>query len=251
MFKFIIGGILGMALGMSMGAAKADEVADFQREAINPVVQLERNCSGSVVNTSDKAITYILTANHCLEEGLKVKSGHINIDVKEENSSKINHTNTYVYDIVTRSIPNDLAVLKLRDKNLNLDGVTIGTEDPQVGEDVWTVGFPMGFGKLITGGKFAGYDNLDLDTYRFDDTGNGLEVYRASPAIVGGNSGGAFFVKRDGHYQQVGVTFAGFPTYFVYGLYHTQKQINEILKNAMNIESKTDTPKIEQAKKND
>lgn len=246
MSKFFVGLAVGLlaAWGFAVSQAHADDLSVFQKQAINPVVQLERNCSGVVFNTSDVSATWIVTANHCVDGE---QSGHINIDTKDR--AKLIDTQTYVFDVKARSISTDLAVLKLRKSGLMLEGATIAQEDPQEGEKVWTVGYPLGLTRTVTEGFFGGFMSLSPDM-GFDEDGNGREVYRATPAIFGGNSGGGFFVKRGDHYELVGITDAGFRAFFVAGFYNTQKDMNELIRLTLSAEQRQSVT-IEQKKQND
>ena len=244
--KYFIGFAVGLlaAWGIAVSQAHADDLEVFQKKAINPVVQLERNCSGVVIDIGQLTDTWIVTANHCVEDE---KSGHINIDVKDR--AKLVETKTYVFDVVTRSTGTDLAVLKLRKEGLMLDSASIASDDPVEGEHVWTVGYPLGLTKTVTEGFYGGFMSLTEDM-TFDTDGNSREVYRATPAIFGGNSGGGMFMKRNNSYQLVGIADAGFMNFFVAGFYNTQKDINQIVNRALKVDSEKN-PSIEQRKVND
>lgn len=234
--------------------SKADELATFQKQVINPVVQLNRNCSGVVLDLENTKNTFLVTANHCVEGE---KSGYVTLDTKatyhdpisdKDKRGALIETQSVVYDVVRRDLVNDLAVIKTRKEGLELDGVTLAQEDPQEGEQVWTVGYPLGLTRTVTEGFFGGYMNLTPDMH-FDEFGNGRPVYRATPPIYGGNSGGGMFVKNDDHYELVGITDAGFQNFFVAGFYNPQEFINEIVKETLKKEAKTETPSLVNAKK--
>lgn len=218
----------------------AGDLKSFQKEVVNPVVQLERNCSGVVIDTSDENKTFIVTAEHCVTGD---KSGRVNIDIKDK--QKLISTEQHVFDVIVRDVEDDVAFLQLRKEGLNLEGATIGKEDPQEGEPVWVVGYPLGKSRLITSGFFGGFDSLDLNKPGgFSELGDYRPVYRASPAIIGGSSGGGMFVEGEDGYKLVGITHAGFPNFFVASFFNPQEAINNIVERGLKIVSEQDKPKL-------
>lgn len=261
-FYNILTGVV-MAAGLTFLASSAfasdnSELKALQDEAIAPVVQLHRNCSGVVVNTSDVKSTYIVTANHCVSDGAAYseQTGVINIDEKERSS--LIETKTYAYDVLARDTKQDLAVIKLRSKDAMLPGANIITEDPVEGEDAWTIGYPLGLTRTVTKGVFgqmeAFTNDMGFDTIGAkpdDPVAGSRTVYRATPALFGGNSGGGMFVKRDGHFLLAGISDAGFRSFFVAGYYNPQDQVRKLLERALANETKTEKVTIEQKKSKD
>lgn len=223
-----IAGTALIALFFIPASAKADEL--FVKDVINPVVQLERNCSGVVIDTPNLKQTIIVTANHCVSDDAtpdpEEKSGYVFIDDKD--GATVVTTTKYVYDVVVRDTGNDIALIKLRKEGLLLDSASLTSEDPKEGDDVWTVGYPLGQPRTVTQGFFGGFSSLNRDM-TFNEFGNGRMVYKASPAIYGGNSGGGMFSKVKGEYKLVGITDAGFSSFFVVGFYNPQAPINELV----------------------
>lgn len=220
----------------------------FQKQAVEPVVQLARNCSGVVLDTSG-TVTYIVTANHCVEGE---KSGYVTIDVKDEftqptdkksRKGALIETKQLVFDVILRDSTNDLAVLRVRKEGLELDGAVLATEDPIEGDQLWTIGYPLGLTRTITDGFFGGFMSFD-SSMGFDEFGNGRDVYRASPPLWGGNSGGGLFIKVGDEYKLVGIAHAGFRSYFVAGFYIPQKEVNDIVARALKSEAKVEAPAV-------
>jgi S1-C subfamily serine protease len=251
--------LLGIAM-YSPAKAADDELSMFQKQAVNTVVQLGRNCSGVVVDTTDIQKTYIVTANHCVDDDAQEsegnKSGLINIDTQanvksptdgKNKSGQLVETNQYVFDVIVRDVTDDIAFLRLRKEGLLLDAATVANKDPVEGEQVWTVGYPLGLPRTITEGFYGGFMNLGKDM-SFDKFGNGRPVYKASPAIYGGNSGGGMFKKTNGKYELVGITDAGFRNFFVEGFYNPQESINDIVERGLKIVNNNDPVTIEQKK---
>jgi S1-C subfamily serine protease len=234
-FRNIVAAVFAVAI--STTAMAASDLPTFQKQAVDTVVQLNRSCSGVVLDTSkveklDKETTYIITANHCVDGE---ESGYVTIDKKDK--QKVVKTEQYVFDVIRRAATKDLAFLRLREKGLSLPSAVLDTKDPVEGQEVWTVGYPLGLNRTITAGFFGGFANITKDM-RFDEFGNGRPVYRASPAIYGGNSGGGMFINDGGQYKLVGITDAGFPSFFVAGFYNPQEDINEIVNSALEFEVK-------------
>lgn len=230
MMKFITMAALAVLL---VGTAKADDITQFQNEAIDPVVQLNRNCSAVVLDLSNKEykvdpkVTYLATADHCVE---KQESTTITIDTKDR--AKLIGTQEIVADVIQHSSEKDLAVLKVRRENVGLKGAIIAETEPTEGERVYTIGYPLGLTRTVTEGFFGGFMSFDKKM-DFDSYGNGREVYRATPAIYGGNSGGGLFWKQGERWKLLGISDAGFPAFFVAGFYNTQKDLNKLVDMAV------------------
>lgn len=252
MSKFLAGiTILGLIWAVS--TAKADDLSVFQKQAISPVIQLARNCSGTVINVGDATKTYILTANHCISDGAAKygdQKGFITIDTK--NRATLIETNQYVYDVLVRDTAVDLAVIKLRKEGLFLNAAKIGKEDPREGEKVWAIGYPLGRTKTVTEGYMGEYEalNKDLSDDPLGGEDSSRTMYRATPAIYGGNSGGALFHKVGDDYELIGVADANFRQFFVASFYVPQDEINKIVTRALKSDEDK-TKKIEQKKQND
>lgn len=250
MRKFLTKIVVALAVALSATAAYAD---NFKDQAIDTVVQLNRNCSGVVFDTSNTTTTYIITANHCVSDGAspdpKNTSGYVSIDKKER--GKLLGTDQHVYDVLIRDTANDLAVIKLREEGLMLPSASIANTDPYEGEKVWTVGYPLGLTRTITEGFMGGYESINRQSMSGDQFGNEAILYRATPAIFGGNSGGGLFKKNGENYELVGITDLGFRIFPVAGYYVPQDKINEIIARALKNEAKTETVQIVQRKAND
>lgn len=262
-YSLLTVGVIGVAALFFAGkAVSADELKSLQNEAIAPVVQLNRNCSSVVINTNKPSSTYLVTANHCVSDGASQdrwgnstdKNGMVTVDVKDK--AELIETNQYVYDVLIRDTKLDLAVLKLRKEGLMLQGADILTEDPQEGEDVVAVGYPLGLTRTVTRGNFGGFEAMssDLQWDEFggpsSDPASSRAMYRATPPIFGGNSGGGMFVERDGHWKLAGISDVNFPRFFVAGYYVPQNYIRDVVERALKNENK-DPVTIEQKKSND
>lgn len=229
-------GIGVIAFGLAMVAvsyfitpAKAEDVGIFQDDAINTVIQLERNCSGVVFQTSNKSKSYIITANHCVD--IDEKSKRVTIDVKDR--QKVIETQQLVADVIQRDTEADLAVLRVRKTDANLPAAIVGTQDPKEGETVFVVGYPLGLGRKVTSGLFGGFESLSSKDLKFSANGDERALYTASPPIFGGNSGGGLFRKVDNHFELIGISDVVFPSFFVEGFYVPQDAINKVIQQAL------------------
>lgn len=240
MFKTLISASVISLLSVFPVAANGLE--QMQKEMINPVVQLDKQCSGVVIDTTSTEDTYIVTAEHCVPDP-KQLSGYVNLEVRD--GAKLVEKNELVYDVLVKDTKTDLAVIKLRKKGLDLERAVVGTETPLEGETTWTVGYPLGLTRTVTQGIFGGYGTLDGLT--FEEFGNKEVYYRATPAMMGGNSGGGLFRKTDKGYELIGITSRG--TSLVIGFYVPNTEINKIVERALKTETKTYT--VEQKKLDD
>lgn len=198
--------------------------ANVQKEMLSPIMQINSNCSVSIVKSDDQG-TFGLTAAHCVSEEV----GIMNMDVYDKDMKFVSKSSEY-YDRVVLDTKNDTAVLKFRNTTLRLPVAKIATESPQEGEQVWTVGFPLGFAKMLSSGFYGGKKNVD-------PVDGGAIRQLATPDISFGNSGGAMFRIEDGEYKIVGVTSAMMAAGFVpidhFGIYTTLESIKENLKVAL------------------
>lgn len=210
-------------------AARASDLDQLQKQVINPVVQLDRDCSGVAIKTDIPDTTYIVTALHCKGD----KSGFVNIDVKDR--QKVISTTDVVYDVVRVDPKQDLMLIKTRQK-LNVDLATIAHTDPREGEKVFAVGYPLGWTRTITEGYVGGYESIDADLKGFNKFGNERALLRATAPITGGNSGGGLFVKNGDNYELVGITDAGVPQFPQAALFVPQDAINELVDGALKYE---------------
>jgi S1-C subfamily serine protease len=108
----------------------------------------------------------------------------------------------------------DLSLWRLKDKQTFFPNVAkLAPEKPalMMGEDVWTVGYPLGGVLTVTRGLFGSVETSDFDH-------PGRTYYRATPDIAPGSSGGALYHKNDaGDYELLGVTTAGAQSFPFFG----------------------------------
>lgn len=234
-FFALVRGALFLAFAATITQSSIAVAADaaWQEEMLGVTVQLNGNCSGTLIYSDrDKKTgdvdTYILTAAHCVK-GSESKNMTVDIPVYQEN--RVVKRESYVAKYKTKSFSADLAVVELIDKKTYFDKVaTLPGEkiSIEMGDRVYTVGYPMGLGLTITEGLFSSYDSINFPK-RNEDT----EYYRATPDIIGGNSGGALYHKRpDGKYELIGVTTAGIRGAPYMGFYTPAKKIRDFLKTA-------------------
>lgn len=188
-----------------VGFVSLASAADMQQQMFGVSAQINNNCSGTLIhsardNKSGEVETYVLTAKHCVKA--EDKLFNVNLPVYQKN--RIVKINSYAATVYGKAYFADLALLKLRDKQTWFEHVAkIGSADAELamGEDVWTVGYPEGRSLTVTTGLFTSAETIDFPT-------DGQEYYRATPNIIGGNSGGALFHLENGEYRLIGVTSA-------------------------------------------
>ncbi len=226
----IMSGLLLLGAGYAR-AADRTELAKMQAQMLSPVVQLEHNCSGTVIYSGPqkkapaKISTLILTAKHCIDGVL----GTFTVNVPVYQAGRVVKEEAYKAKVRGSSASADLALVELiDDQTVFADIVKLAPADlmPIEGEDVWTVGYSRGMVRTVTQGLFGSRDWLEFE-------GKEREYFRATPQIAGGNSGGVLFHMNDaGDYQQAGVTVLVVPQSDFIGLYVPIDQIHAYLKKA-------------------
>lgn len=214
-------------------AASGPELDKMQAQMFAPTVQLNGNCSGTVVwskrdEKSGEVATYILTAKHCVsnqgqDQYADVPVYHDNLLVKKER---------YIARVHGLFYGADIGLFRLKDKQTLFERVAkLAPAKPvlKMGEDVWTVGYPLGWSLTVTEGLFGVIEVSD-----FDKPGADIEYYRATPDITGGSSGGGLYRKNGaGDYELIGITTAGARGLPFIALYTPVSKVHEYLKVAL------------------
>ena len=231
------------AVGIAHAADKV-ELAKLQKEVLGVTVQLNGNCSGTVIYSnrdkeSGDVTTLILSAGHCAID--KDADQRIEFPVYQDN--EVVKKDAYVGKIMGVYFGADLSLWKLKDKQTFFANVAkLAPEKPTLlmGEDVWTSGYPLGLSLTVTKGLFISKETSDFSK-------PGTVYYKATTDIAPGSSGGGMYHKNDaGDYELLGVTTAGMRGYPFYGLYTPISDIYAYLKVAQPdivIPAKDDTKK--------
>lgn len=191
----------------------------LKQTAIETVVKINNNCSAVAINHNGKL--KLLTANHCAK-GV----GVINFETRNEKREIVSIVESF-YTVEKTVVENDLSLLVPRDQTLKIS-TAIVAEDLLVdeGDQVWTVGYPMNFSRVVTTGLF----NQEL-TAKFI---NGVEKtrFRASPDIEGGNSGGGMFQynPKTDKYELIGITSMKMRINNHMGIYTSLSDIRDFLR---------------------
>lgn len=181
----LVGGLLLFAGIMFTGITPLD----VKSQMLDPVVQINKNCSATVVSSTPEHGSFLITADHCVSGAKKFK---INI---KANFSGFNSVEPD-FDVVATDPVNDLAIIHTQAYGLTY--ALIATQKPTEGDQTWTVGFPLGLARLLSTGF-----------YGTDEVIGPMNHQSSSSLIAGGNSGGGLFVVEDGAYKLVGVTSKG------------------------------------------
>ena len=225
--------IFGIAcLLISTGYVYADDnLEKLQKQVLANTVQLNGSCSGTVISSKKDKLTgevetRILTAKHCVEN--RDKRDMI-IDVPVYQKNRVVKKEQYIARVKGKYHAADLAIIVLKDHETIFPSVSkIAPVDvlPRMGEQVWTVGYPLGLQLTVTPGLFGSLETLNYPS-------DGVEYFRASPDVVGGNSGGAMYHRNDaGDYELIGVTTAAHQLYTFVAFYTPIEVIHEYLKVA-------------------
>lgn len=176
------------------------------KEILGPTVFInvgDGSCTGQIIYSDrDKATgdvtTLILSAKHCTE-GVAKNLVSIQIPVYDKTLRK---TSSVAYPATLRGsyYKGDLALFELQDKTTYFPDVTkLAPKDVllEIGEPVWSSGYPLGGEKTITEGMLGARE-----------TRSGTEEFlRATPDIAPGNSGGGLYHKNAaGDFELIGVT---------------------------------------------
>lgn len=225
-------GALFIALSLStVYAADAPSLSKIQSEMLGLTGQLNGNCSATLIHSkrddvTGEVSTVFLTAKHCVT-GNKTD---MNVDLPVYQGNRIVKKDRYIARLRGEYFDGDLALVELRDRQTFFAKVAkISPDKPALfmGEDVWTVGYPLGMSLTITKGLFGAIETSDYDK-------PGAEYFRATPDIAGGNSGGAMYhMDAKGDYVLLGVTSARARSDSFIGLYTPIEVIHKYLKVAL------------------
>lgn len=208
-------------------AADSVELAKLQRQVLGVTVQMNGNCSGTIIRSqrdqkTGEVQTLILSAGHCAID----KDADQFADVPVYQNNQIVKKERYIARVLGVFYDGDLSLFVLKDKQTYFPFVAkIAPENAPLymGEEVWTVGYPLGMSLTITEGLFGAIETNDFAK-------SGSEYYRATPDIAGGNSGGALYHKNaEGDYEMLGVTTAGMTGLPFIALYTPLAKIRQYL----------------------
>jgi S1-C subfamily serine protease len=195
----------------SAGSVKTD--------MLDPLLKINDSCSAIGISLTEGK--RLLTAQHCVNSA---KEGTFKVKFIDNEFKTISETQ-YYYDVVRTDADKDLALLKVRDEKLELKTVKIAENlIAQEGEQVWTVGYPLGFERVITEGLL----NAPL-VENFNSIRKTMRL-RASPNLDGGNSGGGLFQRNKTDYELIGVTSMMFNSNRHMGIYIPLSNIREFLR---------------------
>jgi serine protease Do len=137
---------------------------------------------------------YIVTAQHAVdrdEAGKRIIPRHITVltTALEELPAELTGVNAFL----------DIAVYRIADNGaaLHLGTVAFAKDEPQAGDEVYTIGYPLGWGPAVGFGRI-GNPNTFLPTVE-------SRLYQIDLSACSGNSGGGLF-NREG--EVVGVVHA-------------------------------------------
>jgi len=229
--KYWVLALVGFFLIMlSVGIAFAGD-AKLHNQMIGFTAQLNGNCSATLVHSKRDQVTgdfstIFLTAKHCVDG----QKSDVKIELPVYQKNRLVKREQYIARVKGQWAMGDLALVELKDKSTWFPSVAkIGPAEPTVsiGDDVWAVGYPLGWSLTITKGMFGAIETSDFMT-------PGTEYYRATPDIAGGSSGGALWhVNSAGDYELIGVTAARARSDSFVGLYTRAEDIHAYLKVAL------------------
>jgi S1-C subfamily serine protease len=201
-------GLMAMSIVFPFYALAAD-LTKLRDQALAPVVQLNRNCSATVIHSdrdevSGKVTTFALTAKHCVDKVAGVTS-IIYVPVYNKALRLVREEALRVkgHGVFWK---HDLALLRFVDTDTVFPHIArLAAADAALaeGEPTVAVGYPFGMARTKTAGELGPRDEIAMD-------GKELEYIRSTPGVAGGNSGGALFrITEAGDYELIGVTSLG------------------------------------------
>lgn len=222
-----------------------EDLATFTTEAIAPSIRIgdvggRSFCSGTMVASdrdeeSGDVTTFILTASHCTER----TGQRLEVIVPRFEANAVVGEDHLMADVTNRYVKADLALLTLVDKDtLYTTLANVAPEGTELleGEDTFTVGFAGAMSRTVTEGTFGYRERAQIGSYPE------REFYRATPALVPGNSGGALFHKtEDGTFELIGVSDAVFTGMWHMGYYVPVEDVRAFLEPAFRL-AKVDIP---------
>lgn len=231
---------MALMLGTSFAhAASSADLTSLRDQVFTPTVFLNMGagtCSGEIIYSnrdqkSGEVKTLVLTAKHCIpsSEAMEIRVIVPTYDKKgAQTSDSVFYATTFA-----KSWEVDSALLVLRDKSTYFDHVAkVAPLDVALieGEDVWAVGYPLGFSRTITQGLLAA--NIRVDQAFFNDGAAKLHEYtHATPDIAGGSSGGGLWHKNaKGEFELIGTATALPGANHFMGIFTSVGDIQDFLK---------------------
>lgn len=206
------------------------DLGKMRDQALAMTAQLNGTCSATLIYSErDKRTgdvrTVFLTAKHCVQRDKALQ--YVDLPVYQE--GRVVKRDRYTAKVAGKHFKYDLALVELLDRQTWFEKTAIIADNvvPPMGTPVITVGYPLGMQLSVTEGLFGSLETIDFPA-------PGTEYYRATPDIVGGNSGGAMYlITPAGDYRLLGVSSAAHREFTFIGLYVPTYAIHDYLKVAL------------------
>jgi S1-C subfamily serine protease len=219
------------AIAFVSGTAAFAAENKLHTQALQLTGQLNGNCSASLIHSkrddeTGEVRTLFLTAKHCISNEKQLQ--HVDLPVYQ--NGRVVKKDRYVAKVAGRHFEHDLALVELSDKQTffrNTVKIAAAGAIPAMGDPVVTVGYPMGLQLTVTAGLFGSLETIDYPK-------PGIEYFRATPDVVGGNSGGALYkINTTGDYELIGVTTLAHVGHSFVAFYTPLEAIHQYLKVAV------------------
>jgi hypothetical protein len=163
----ILAFVLLVFLSAPSHAADKAELEKLQKQVLGVTAQLNGNCSGTIIYSdrdkeSGEVTTLILSAGHCAIN----KDSDQKIEIPIYQANEIVKRDSYVGPCVWCVLQRRSQPVALKDKQTFFPNVAkLAPEKPTLlmGEDVWTVGYPLGGVLTVTRGLFGSVETSDFD----------------------------------------------------------------------------------------
>lgn len=223
--------LAGLLVATTVGAMDLDKL---QNEVLGSTAQLNNSCTAQLIYSdrdkeTGKVETLLLTAKHCVESTPNVEQ---RVEFPVYQNMRVVKKEQYLGTVAGMYYKGDLALVKLKDQNTffpNVVNIADKATQIRMGEDVVTVGYPLGRGLTVTEGLFGA---LEVDPGFGESMGK--EFFRATPDIAGGSSGGGMYRMTDkGDFELIGTVTGGYPKASFINFYTPVEVINEYLEVAV------------------
>lgn len=220
-----------IAVAALASPAESRDLSKLQEQALSHTAQLNGNCSATMIYSDRDKVTgnvetLFLTAKHCISNPADDQV----LDLPVYQNGRVVKKERYIARHKGSWYKGDLALVVLKDRQTyfaNTAKIAPVSGVPAMGADVVTIGYPAGLQLTVTPGVFGSYETINHPSA-------GTEYFRATPDVIGGNSGGALYRITDaGDYELIGVTSAGHRMHSFVAFYVPVDQIHEYLKVAV------------------
>lgn len=178
--------VVNISTSQTVGTEAAPEMEIPEFPPGSPFEEFFRDFFENRMNKGPQKVRSLGSGFVIDSKGIIVTNNHV-IDGADEITVKMVDGKEYEAELLGTDDKTDVAVLKIKEKNLNLPAVNFGNSDAlRVGDWVVAIGNPFGLGGTVTAGIVSAR-NRDINAGPYDD------FIQTDASINRGNSGGPLF----------------------------------------------------------